>query len=552
MRLLQCLDPPAVLLQLKADTSLRLEFLQMLELTCQTCKALTIHPKYKAQDHGLLECLLPHLDACFRLSDAFDRRRDGSKHEASLAAAAHLLACVRNLSHSECFQETQADAVLIGLLFELLERYPLVKDLLFNALRVLSKVSTFEVFCSQVCDQKPYLDLLISLMHTYKENNFVIMRLAYILANLTAFREDVAVYIYHRDNGVIFAVFEHFMSKASKQDDYYESMVKSFAEFDFLNQEDKKVLNKLIRLMGNIFTVEEPALCFIKDKFGQYKQLLKKLRYFMNENEVQNNSELLVSVLNCISNILFYDKPNTTQNDFELANIKQDLASVVYFIMLQPKDEDILTEGLRVISNLSRSKAGVKSLLQIKLPEALQVLLKHQSRDVVYYTIGILINFSSIDKVAAAHAGLQRVQGLPRLLRLADRAARRVHHRRHRDPRRLLQSPREHHQRQPQEQRRSHRRALHATGPPAAPLRRGVRPDPLERRDQRGGRSRDPQSARHHQHGGQRLSRGGVRVQFQVVSAEVQVEGAARRAHPQATQALAEDRTLYSTLTTST
>ena len=402
MRLQQQLEPQAMVVQLANDTTVKLEYLNMLELVSLAFKALTIHPKYKSEENGLLEYLLPHLEASFRLSDAFDRRRDGPKHESCVTSVVNLVACFRNLTHSESFQESQVDFGMVDLLFELLERYPLIKDLLFNSLRVLSKISTFESFCIHVCDQKPYLDLLISLMHTYKENNFVIMRLSYILANLTAFREDIAVYIYHHDNGVIFSVFEHFMSKASNQDDYYESMIKSFAEFDFLNQEDKKVLNKLIRLMGNIFTVEEPALCFIKDKFSNYKQLLKKLKYFMNENEVQNNSELLVSVLNCISNILFYDKPNTTQNDFELSNIKQDLASVVYFIMLQPKEEDILTEGLRVISNLSRSKAGVKSLLQIKLPEALQVLLKHQSRDVVYYTIGILINFSSIDKVAAA------------------------------------------------------------------------------------------------------------------------------------------------------
>ena len=95
-------------------------------------------------------------------------------------------------------------------------------------------------------------------------------------------------------------------------------MIKSFAEFDFLNQDDKKVLNKIIRLLANIFTVEEPAINFINERFSQYKQLLKKLRFFMTESEVTNNSELLISVLNCISNILFYDKPNITQNDFEL------------------------------------------------------------------------------------------------------------------------------------------------------------------------------------------------------------------------------------------
>lgn len=399
MKLMRVVNPRDVLGALSPDSSIKLEYLNMLELISHAFKVLTSHPRYKIEDTGLLEFLLPYLDAILRLSVWFDKKKDMVKHESCCVSMVNLVACFRNLTHGDSFQETSIEIGLIDLLFEMVEKFPLIKEMVFNIFRVLSKISTYETFCIYLSDNKACLDILISIMTMYKENNFIIMRVSYILANLTAYREDVAIYIYTNDKGVIFSVFEHFMSKANNQDDYYESMVKSFAEFDFLNQEDKKVLNKLIRLMGNIFTVEQAAICFIKDRFTQYKSLLKKLKYFMTENEVQNNSELLISVLNCISNILFYDKPNTTQNDFELANIKQDLASVVYYIMLQPKDEDILTEGLRVISNLSRSKVGVKCLMQIKLPEAIQVLMKHQSRDVVYYTIGILINLSSIDKV---------------------------------------------------------------------------------------------------------------------------------------------------------
>lgn len=86
--------------------------------------------------------------------------------------------------------------------------------------------------------------------------------------------------------------------------------------------------------MANLFTDKESALHFIKTRYEDYKYLLKKLKYFMNENEVQNNSELLVCVLSCVSNVLYFDVGGVTSNDFELATLKHDLVGAVGFIIL--------------------------------------------------------------------------------------------------------------------------------------------------------------------------------------------------------------------------
>lgn len=398
MELLQAIDLPAASQLVTPGIALKAEFLQMIELICHTLKVLTAHDKYKHNKTGLFEFLQPHLRAAAKLCELFDDRKDGPRHEQMCTAVVSLINCFRNLTHTEGSLEQSIEPAFIDQMFHLVNRFPTVKDIQFNCLRVLSKISTYESFCVYVSQNKLLLIQLIGLLETWKKNNFVIMRVTYILANLTAFQEDVATFVYFNDHGAVFAAFEHYVSKTKNEDDYYDSMIKSFAEFDFLNPEDKKVIDKIIRLMANMFTVEEPSLHFIKERFPQYKHLLKKLKFFMTENEVINNSELLISVLNCISNILYYDKPNTAQNDFELANLKQDLITAVAYIALQPKDEEILIEGLRVISNLSRSKNGVKTLLKIKFHEAILVLLKHRARDVVFYSIGILMNLS-IDKV---------------------------------------------------------------------------------------------------------------------------------------------------------
>ena len=220
------------------------------------------------------------------------------------------------------------------------------------------------------------------------------MRISFIFANLTTFSDSLRPYIYFDLNGFnsCYSSFEHFISKTTNQDDFYESMLKSFANFDFQKQDDKDVLNKLIRFFANLFTDEDITLHFIKEKFTCYKFMLRKLRFFMTEQEVANNAEQLQCILSCLSNLQYYDKPGILQNDFELASLKHDILSAVGFIILQPKQDEILIEGLRVISNLSRSKNNIKQIMKIKFHEAQNILLNHRSREVVFYSIGIIIN----------------------------------------------------------------------------------------------------------------------------------------------------------------
>lgn len=419
MELLQAIDVGSMSLLVAEKLTLRMEVFQMLDSISAVIKEMSKHLVYKSSKSGWLEFLTPIVGSALQLCLRFDERRDGKRHDILCTIVLNFVKSYRNFIYVQTASESSFDEQLVLQMLTILVKLYSVKELVINALRILLKLSSFDSFLDFMSENKKYLDDLLMILGKYKEENFIAMETAYILANLTALKEDIGAYVYFNDNGVIFATFEHYINKTSNQDDYYETMIKSFANFDFLNQNDKNVLNKVIRLLANIFTVEEPSLHFIKERFPAYKQLLKKLRFFMTENEVVNNSELLVCVLSCISNILYYDKPNLTQNDFEIANLKQDMTSAVAFIILQPKDDEILIEGLRVISNLSRTKNGIKNLLKIKFEEAISVLLNHRSRDIVFYSIGILINLSN-DKVDHNNKGIQRVQDLQRYLQDAS------------------------------------------------------------------------------------------------------------------------------------
>lgn len=377
-------------------STFRVDILELLEGLSESLKSLTNLQNYTTQRTGLIEFLYPHFEAVVKLCLEFSKRRDLARHELGCAILLNLVKCYRNLFYSSKHQDYSLEPSFIELLFQVLQNIPSSESLRDDILRILAKISWQDTFFVYVWDQKHHLDFLMKMLGTFKDNSFVVMRICHILTELTTgTQEDIACYIYFNDKGVIFSIFEQAFGKIKKDDDMpLPNMLKSFANFDPLNEDPKKVLNKVIRLMTNLFTIEEPATHFISQRFASYKQLLKKLKFFMNDKDLIHHSELLQSVLNCITNILFYDKPHLAQNDFELASIKNDLAGAVSYIALQPQDEEILIDGLRVISNLSLAKDGVKTLLELKFQKAILVLLKHRRREVVYYSIGILINLS--------------------------------------------------------------------------------------------------------------------------------------------------------------
>lgn len=86
-----------------------------------------------------------------------------------------------------------------------------------------------------------------------------------------------------------------------------------------------------------------------------------------------------------------------TYNDFELRKLKLDLLSSICFLILDPANESVLVEGLRVVANLSKKKDIVKHLFSLNFEKALIILLEHQSQDVVFNSLGCLLNISNSD-----------------------------------------------------------------------------------------------------------------------------------------------------------
>lgn len=66
---------------------------------------------------------------------------------------------------------------------------------------------------------------------------------------------------------------------------------------------------------------------------------------------------------------------------------------------MQAENEDICCEALRVLSNLSRNKDLIKLVIKFKLLDAVILLLDSNSKEIVYYAIGTLINLTNNDEI---------------------------------------------------------------------------------------------------------------------------------------------------------
>lgn len=174
-------------------------------------------------------------------------------------------------------------------------------------------------------------------------------------------------------------------------------MLKSFASFEFLEKDDSEMVEKLLRVFANFFVSETVAMDFIKNHSGSYKDMLRQLRFFVNQAN-KDNQTLMMSLFGFLTNVFFYENNTIGYNDFELSKLKLDLVSIICYLVATPLPEPLLTEGLRTIANLSRSKQVAKHICSVDFGDGLVALLNHESQNAVFYAFGCLVNLSN-DKV---------------------------------------------------------------------------------------------------------------------------------------------------------
>lgn len=113
----------------------------------------------------------------------------------------------------------------------------------------------------------------------------------------------------------------------------------------------------------------------------------------------------MLCALSLLSNLCFFEKTNSllSPGDLELRTVKASVLDSLTDYVIQTGDQQIQIESLRVLANVSRNKALVKQVEKTQLLKALLILLDSNDKEVVYYSLGILVNCTNEESILTTY-----------------------------------------------------------------------------------------------------------------------------------------------------
>ncbi len=180
---------------------------------------------------------------------------------------------------------------------------------MLNISRIISKISS-DPECSKAIIQTKKLDFMVSLIDDFQAFTSFLVRIAFVLANLTTYSEEA------RDQ--LGTVPEHTMRILKVALTYFDKDENpsevpepgAKGSKDMGSTEDTLV--KLIRLVANICTDEQYIHAILGEKQGKelLAQYMAKMVAAIRRKKIAKSEEFILNAVSCATNLLFYDTPN--------------------------------------------------------------------------------------------------------------------------------------------------------------------------------------------------------------------------------------------------
>jgi hypothetical protein len=249
--------------------------------------------------------------------------------------------------------------------FQILEKLAVViflykdNEIQLNSYKALAKVSAQEVVSASL---RPFSSVFIETIENTSDV-LILTRALYLQANiLSAFPTLVQVSFNN--------LFYHWVKTVGKNDD--------------LNVD---LLVKITRFANNLLSFKTYTVT------AQFlAELLKNLLETLARYSAGDFEELVLNSVSCISNLVYFDLPGAcllTEHD------RICTLSKVSSLLVDSFNEEITAEVLRTISNLTRHESVCRQVSSLHLVEIFLLMLGHSNWNVVYFTLGCLINVSA-------------------------------------------------------------------------------------------------------------------------------------------------------------
>uniref|UniRef100_A0A8C3U4C2 Armadillo repeat-containing protein 2 n=1 Tax=Catharus ustulatus TaxID=91951 RepID=A0A8C3U4C2_CATUS len=259
------------------------------------------------------------------------------------------------------------------------------KDVCIWIVRVLGKLSTYNDFCAALADCSRCYVLFLALLNKYQKQQDLVIRVIFILGNLTA-KSDQSRERVFKEKGSVNTLTSLFQT-------YYELDLNALTWHRDKKGKGKKdqkypskaedVLIKLIRVLANL-SIHPRVGAALATAHPLVGLLITVLEY----KSVDACEELVINAATTINNLSYYQVENSAVQDEKL-HIAEMLVK-----LLMSYNMDAVVEAVRVFGNLSQHHEIRDFIMQKKIYKFMIALLDSKNREVCFPACGVLLNLT--------------------------------------------------------------------------------------------------------------------------------------------------------------
>ncbi|XP_032130980.1 armadillo repeat-containing protein 2 isoform X2 [Sapajus apella] len=308
-----------------------------------------------------------------------------------LPNSGHLLvqvtATLRNLVDSPLVRSNFLSISALPQLCTVMQQYMGDKDVCTNIARIFSKLTSYRDCCGALASYSRCYALFLNLINTYQKEQDIVVRVVFILGNLTA-KNNQAREQFSKEKGSIQTLLSLFQT-FHQLDLHSQKPVGQGGELyraQRLPSEAEDVLIKLTRVLANI-AIHPGMGPVLATNPGIVGLLLTTLEY----KSLDDCEELVINATATINNLSYYQVKNSIIQDKKLY-----IAELLLKLLVSNNMDGIL-EAVRVFGNLSQDRDVCDFIVQNNVHKFMMALLDARHQDICFSACGVLLNLT-VDK----------------------------------------------------------------------------------------------------------------------------------------------------------
>jgi len=256
--------------------------------------------------------------------------------------------------------------------------------LLTNVARILAKLTLHADACEAFGQNSERVNQISRTLNSNPDAAPLVLRLAFVLGNLTERSEHVRVVLAYSCEGTV--LLPQLLCNYWKKDRHFARSEIS-SENAAKVKEVEEVLVKLVRLLANVAISASVGVTLASSS-----AVADPLLDMLGAKRIDESEELVLNTAAAVTNLLFYDVPSNLL--FQEEN-KALLCRLFRPLLLESYNVEALIETARALGNLSRHQDSRLCMTGLRIDEALVILLDHDDRDLVFYVCGALVNVAA-------------------------------------------------------------------------------------------------------------------------------------------------------------